>query len=146
MVTVKDFSALVSAIHAATIRPSEWDVATTNIAQMFDGTTAVLVVADGDSRINKSAPLLPAEAASSYAEYYCRLDHVLAATEQRQVGVVRTAAELVSPHVNTEFHTDWIRRYGFEDGLFPAYRRVHPASFPRGGTEAIRRVRHERAD
>src|SRR5262249_45714376 len=58
------------------------------------------------------------EAANSYAEHYSGLDHVLAAVEQGPVGVVRTGDELIPAKPRTEFHADWIRPYGLEDGLF----------------------------
>ena len=61
---------------------------------------------------------LPVKAAQSYAEYYHRIDHVLAAVEKGPVGTVRTASELILPHRNTEFHSDWVRPNELEDGLF----------------------------
>src|SRR4029077_3401084 len=58
------------------------------------------------------------EVAQSYAEHYSRLDNVLAAVEEGPVGAVRAGGELIAAKPTTEFHADWIRPYGLEDGLF----------------------------
>ena len=83
----------------------------------FDATGGGLVIADGSSRWLVGA-IVPPEAAQSYAEHYSRIDHVLAAVEEGPVGAVRAGGELIAAKPTTEFHADWIRPYGLEDGLF----------------------------
>jgi DNA-binding CsgD family transcriptional regulator/PAS domain-containing protein len=116
MVTVEDFSRLVSGIYAAAVTPQQWGPAIRDIMGTLGGTGAGLVFADRSSRWLE--PVIAPEAAKSYAEHYSRLDHVLAAVEEGPVGAVRTASELILPLPNTEFHADWIRPNELEDGLF----------------------------
>ena len=88
-----------------------------DVVGALDGAGGGLVFADGSSRWQVGACVTP-EAAKSYAEHYSGLDHVLAAVEQGPVGVVRAGGELIPAKPRTEFHADWIRPYGLEDGLF----------------------------
>jgi hypothetical protein len=115
MVTVEEFSRLVSGIYAAAVTPQQWGPAIRDVMGTLGGTGAGLVFADRSSRWLE--PVIAPEAAKSYAEHYSRLDHVLAAVEEGPVGAVRTASELILPHPNTEFHADWIRPNELEDGL-----------------------------
>ena len=117
MVTVADFSRLVSDIYAAATSPQYWERALHEIHRSMGGTGGGLMMADGATwSIHKS--ILSVKVAQDYAEHYCRLDHVLAAVERGPVGAVRTGTELILPHQNTEFHVGWIRPNELEDGLF----------------------------
>jgi hypothetical protein len=116
MVTVEDFSRLVSGIYAAAVTPQQWKPATRDVIGTLDGTGGGLVFADGSSRWQLE-PVIPPEAAKSYADHFSRLDHVLAAVEKGPAGAVRTGTELILPSQNTEFHADWIRPNELEDGL-----------------------------
>ena len=117
MVTVDEFSRLVSAIYAAAVAPQQWESVTRDVVGTLDATGGGLVFADGSSRWLVGA-IIPPEAVKSYAEHYSRLDHVLAAVEQGPVGAVRAGDELITAKPQTEFHADWIRPNGLEDGLF----------------------------
>ena len=117
MVTVEDFSRLVSGIYAAAVTPQRWESAIRDIHRTLGGTGGGLMMADGGIWSILHATV-PDGAQKSYAEHYCRLDHVLAAVEDGPVGAVRTGTELILPHQNTEFHVDWIRPNELEDGLF----------------------------
>jgi hypothetical protein len=117
MATVDDFSRLVSDIYTAALTPGHWGVALADVRSTLDGTSGALVVADGAGRSIMSASLNP-DAAKTYTEHYCRLDHVLAAVEKGPVGALRSGTELIAPHVHSEFHADWVRPYDIEDGLF----------------------------
>jgi len=116
MVTVEDFSRLVAGVYAAAVTPEHWEPALRDVVGTFDAAGGGLVFACGSSRWQVAD--LALEAVKSYAEHYCRLDHVLAAVEKGPVGVVRTGSELILPHQDTEFHADWIRPNGLDDGLF----------------------------
>jgi len=116
MVAVEDFSRLVAGIYAAAITPQQWEPALRDVVGTLDAAGGGLVFADGSSR--SQVAILPPEAVQSYAEHYSRIDHVLAAVEKGSVGVVRAGDELIPAKPRTEFHADWIRPYGLEDGLF----------------------------
>jgi DNA-binding CsgD family transcriptional regulator/PAS domain-containing protein len=116
MVTVDDFSRLVSGIYAAAVTPEHWEGAIREIHRTLDGIGGALVMADGAVWSIQDS-ILPAGAARSYAEHYCRLDFVLAAVENGPVGAVRTGTELISPIRNSEFYADWLRPFEMEDGL-----------------------------
>lgn len=117
MVTVDRFSRLVSGIYAAATTPEHWERALREIHRTMGGTAGGLVMAEGATWSIQSS-VLSVEVAQSYAEHYCRLDHVLDAVEKGPVGAVRTGTELILPHQNTEFHVGWIRPNELEDGLF----------------------------
>jgi DNA-binding CsgD family transcriptional regulator len=117
MVTVEDFSHLVSGIYAAAVTPDHWEAALGEIRRTLDGTASGLFMADSTvwSLLDST---LPAEAAKSYAEYYHRLDHALAAVGRGPVGAVRTGAELMPLVWKSEFHEDWLHPLEIDDGLF----------------------------
>ena len=117
MVTVEDFSRLVSGIYAAAVTPQHWQLAIRDVVGTLDGTGGGLIFADASSRW-QVGPILAPEATKSYAEHYGRIDHVLAAVEKGPVGAMRTGDELIPSKPHTEFHADWIRPNGLEDGLF----------------------------
>jgi DNA-binding CsgD family transcriptional regulator/PAS domain-containing protein len=116
VVTVEDFSRLVSGIYAAAVTPAHWEQAIRDIHHTLGGTHAALLTADGANRSMISGTLA-VEAGKSYTEYYHQLDYVLASVEQGAVGVVRTGSELTDPRKHREFHTDWARPYDGDDGL-----------------------------
>lgn len=116
MVTVEDFSRLVSGIYAAAVTPQHWESAIREIHRAMGGTVGSLGMAEGAVWSIQDTTISP-EAAKSYNEHYCRLDHVLAAVANGPVGAVRTGAELVVPRRNSEFCADWLRPNGLGDGL-----------------------------
>jgi DNA-binding CsgD family transcriptional regulator/PAS domain-containing protein len=116
MVTVEDFSRLVSGVYAAAVTPRHWEGAIRDIHRALGGTHAVLLTTDGANRSMISGTLA-IEAGKSYTQYYHRLDYLLAAVERGPVGVVRTGSELTEPRNHREFHTDWARPYEGDDGL-----------------------------
>ena len=85
MVTVEDFSRLVSGIYAAAVIPQRWESAIRDIHRTLGGTGGGLMMADGGIWSILHATV-PDGAQKSYAEHYCRLDHVLAAVEDGPVG------------------------------------------------------------
>jgi len=117
MVTVDDFSRLVSGVYAAAVTPQHWQLAIRDIHRTLGGTGGGLFTGPGAVWSIHSTSV-PVEAAKSYAEHYCHIDHVLAAVEKGPVGALRTGTELIAPRPNSEFHADWIRPNEFEDGLF----------------------------
>ncbi|AFM17592.1 DNA-binding protein with HTH domain [Mycolicibacterium chubuense NBB4] len=118
MVTVDEFSRLVSGIYAAAVSPEDWQAAIRDIHRALGGTGGSLLVGDprGMSFQNST---LPAAVLESYvAEGYYRLDYVLAAIEQGPVGVVRTGPEVVVANRDPDFYVGWMRPNELEDGLF----------------------------
>ena len=117
MVTLGEFSRVVSGIYAAATTPHHWERALREIYRTFDGICSGLLMTDGGAwSLDNST--LPAGAAQSYAEYYYRLDRVLADVERGPPGAVRTGSELMPLVQRTEFYEDWLRPLAIEDGLF----------------------------
>jgi DNA-binding CsgD family transcriptional regulator len=116
MVTVEDFSRLVSGIYTAAAAPQHWEAAIREIHRTLGGTVATLGMAEGPV-LSIQDSTLPAAATKSYMEHYRHVDHVLAAVATGPVGAVRTGTELVTPYRNTEFCADWLRPNGMGDGL-----------------------------
>jgi|tagenome__1003787_1003787.scaffolds.fasta_scaffold20911298_1 DNA-binding CsgD family transcriptional regulator len=117
MVTVENFSRLVSGVYAAAVTPQQWEPALDEICRTLGGTIGTLIKSGGGVW-SIQATTAPAEIGKTYAEHYCRLDYVLAEVENGPVGAVRTGTELIPPRTNTEFYNDWMRPNGIEDGLF----------------------------
>jgi DNA-binding CsgD family transcriptional regulator/PAS domain-containing protein len=118
MVTVEDFSRLVSGVYAAAVTPQHWQLAIRDIHRTMGGTGGSLLV--GDPRgVSFQNSTLPAEALQAYIQRdYHRLDYVIAAVEKGPVGVVRTGPEIVFRNLNREFYAGWMRPNELEDGLF----------------------------
>ncbi|OBJ15962.1 helix-turn-helix transcriptional regulator [Mycobacterium colombiense] len=117
MVTVEDFSRLVSGIYAAAVTPRHWELALRDIHHALGGTVGTLSEAAGRAW-SIQATTAPADAGKTYAEHYCRLDYVLAGVENGPVGAVRTGTELRAARTNTEFYNDWMLPNDLGDGLF----------------------------
>lgn len=154
MVSVSNFSRLVSSIYAAAVTVDRWDTALAEIVDAFDGTGGALAIARASPDMPEIQVNVGTDAAAkrAYNEYYGRLDHVAAAIEQSPAGLVRTGTELVLPQMNSEFHVDWIRPNNFGDGIFVrltdgavcewlAVAAPH-RSEPFGTTERVRLMRH----
>ena len=114
MVTVDEFSRLVSGIYAAAAAPEHWLMVMRKIHRTVGGTHAGSFSSHGTSSVNT----VPLEAAQSYAEYYCRLDRVLAAVERGPASTVRTGSELMPLVRKSEFCHDWLHPLDIDDGLF----------------------------
>ena len=117
MVTIDDFSRIVSAIYASALTPENWIVALADIRRTLDGQGAGLSLADGNSRSIKAGSV-PPEALKTYREYYCQIDYVIDAVEQGPVGLVRSAQPLIALKARSEFDADWMRPHHMDDGLF----------------------------
>jgi DNA-binding CsgD family transcriptional regulator len=117
MVSLGDFSRLVSAIHAAAITPEHWIAAMEAVRSTFGSTSAGLITVEGTSRVIKSAHL-PQNAEVAYREHYRRVDYVLDAVERGPVGLVRSGEPLVALNARSEFNADWLRPHEMQDGMF----------------------------
>ena len=116
MVTVGDFSRLVSGIYEAAIAPQHWETALRELHRTLEGTAAGLLMAEGSAWSIENSTL-PIQAAKSYREYYHRFDHVVGAVEHGPVGAVRTGTELMPLVRKSEFHDDWLRPLNINDVL-----------------------------
>jgi DNA-binding CsgD family transcriptional regulator/PAS domain-containing protein len=117
MVTVEDFSRLVSGIYAAAVTPQHWQLAIHDIHRMLDATGGGMLIVDENARSVLSTSV-PPDARKSYGEYYRHIDYVLAAVETGPVGLIRSGSELVALKAGSEFDADWMRPYLMDDGLF----------------------------
>ncbi len=117
MVTVDEFSRLVSGIYRSAVSPDDWVVALNDIRCTVGAIGAGLSVDEGTSRRMTNVNI-PAEAMTSYGEYYQYIDYVVTAVETGPVGLIRSGSELVGLKAGSEFDADWMCRYEMNDGLF----------------------------
>ncbi|MEZ0365433.1 helix-turn-helix transcriptional regulator [Mycobacterium sp. pUA109] len=117
MITVDEFSRIVSAIHSSAVTPDNWTAVVDDVRRTLDAKACALVVADGKNRSVKSGSIL-AEARTSYDAYYHQVDYVLEAVETSPVGLIRGGRSLTALHSRSEFHADWLRPHQMQDGLF----------------------------
>lgn len=120
MVTVEDFSRLVSGIYAAAVTPHHWESALDEICRSLGGTVGTLCESTAGVW-SIQATTAPPETGKAYAEHYHRLDYVLAGVENGPQCAVRTGNELVAPQTKAEFYNDWMRPNGVQDGLFVGF-------------------------
>lgn len=116
LVTLDEYSRLVSAIHDAAVTPDHWHAAMTSVRASVGGSAAALIIADNGSRTIKNANLDP-EARQAYLEYYCEFDYVLDAVEHGPVGATHSGEALIAIDPRSEFN-DWMRPHHMDDGLF----------------------------
>ncbi|MGZ4510039.1 MAG: helix-turn-helix transcriptional regulator [Mycobacterium sp.] len=116
MVTIEDFSRLVSGIYTAAVTRQHWAAAIDDIRRTMDGRHGSLATGGETERFIVAATL-PPEAGKRYIEYYHRLDYVLAAVERGPVGAVRTGSEVMDHEKHREFYADWLRAYDTDDAL-----------------------------
>ena len=118
MTTLDDFSRLVANVYAAAVHPDLWDAVIRDVHQTLGGSSGGLVTAHGASWSIEDSTL-PQEALTSYAEYFCERDVVMAVVDSGPVGAVRTAAEVLHPYRRSEIVQDWVRPNNMgDDGLF----------------------------
>jgi DNA-binding CsgD family transcriptional regulator len=117
MVTIDEYSRIVTAIHAAAITPEHWIEAMTAVRQALNSTGSGMIIADGNSRTIKCASL-PSDAMQTYSDYYRNVDYVLDAVERGPVGLVRGGEALVALNARSEFNADWMLPHNMDDGLF----------------------------
>ncbi|MUL66160.1 hypothetical protein BOO86_16925 [Mycobacterium sp. CBMA 234] len=117
MVTVEDFSRVVSSIYDSAVQPEQWTATMSEVHTLFGATGAGLVLADSVSRAPQSVTI-PTEALNEYRDYYRHVDYILEAVEAGPVGLVRGCQELSALQPKAEFHMDWMCRHHLDDGLF----------------------------
>lgn len=117
MVTFDEYSRMVTAIHAAAITPEHWIDAMTTVRRSLDADACGMIIADGSSRLIKTASL-PEEAKADYLDYYRDIDYVLEAVDKSPVGMINDGQELIALNARSEFNIDWMRPYDLQDGIF----------------------------
>jgi DNA-binding CsgD family transcriptional regulator len=128
MVTLDEFSRLVSAIHDAAVTPARWVDAMATVRHGFDGTSGADLIAGPGRPMTRGS--MSADAKRAYNEYYHRFDYVLNEVDHSPVGFIHSGRELVDANVRSEFNTDWIRPNHMDDGLFVRLTGDdHPACF-----------------
>ncbi len=118
MISVDEFSRLVSAIYATAVVPEQWDSVLHGLVSAFGGHGSGLLTSAISARRADWQVGGELSARATYNEYYGRLDYVAEAVERAPIGRIHTGAELIYPHMKTEFYVDWCRPNRFEDGLF----------------------------
>ncbi|WP_235568043.1 helix-turn-helix transcriptional regulator [Mycobacterium sp. Root135] len=117
LVTLEEYSRLVSAIHDAAVTPDHWNAAMAAVRASVGGISAALIIAENRTRDIKSANLAP-DARQTYLEYYREFDYVLDAVEHGPVGAIHTGEALIALKPRSEFCSDWMRPHHMDDGLF----------------------------
>ena len=117
MVTVDEFSRLVSEIYTSSINPENWSVALTDISRTLDATGSALLLGEGPGRSVMTASV-PQEAHGVYVQYYRPIDYVIEAVEKSPAGLIRGGQELVALKNHSEFEADFLRPFEMNDGLF----------------------------
>lgn len=117
MVALEAFSDALAAIYATATTPDSWPTAIRAVNRAIGGNGGALLSATGQVWCIDDG-VIPEEAATSYAEYYNRLDHTLAPVLSGPVGPVWTGDQLVAPYRNTEFYDGWLHRFDIEDVMF----------------------------
>ncbi len=136
MVTIDEFSRVVSEIYAASVTPANWPAALTEISRILDATGCAIYVGRGTNRSPMSATV-PAEARTSYSEHFYTIDYILDAVENGPGGLIHGGQALAARKTHSEFENDFMRPYHVDDGLFTRLTvGTTPASFlavaPRG--------------
>lgn len=116
MVSIEEFSRLVSGIYAAAVTPHHWEPAIREIQRALGATGGSLLL--GGATWSFLDSTIPRPALESYAAHYAHLDYVISAVAVGPVGAVRTGAEVIVLNGNTEFYSGWMRPNKLEDGLF----------------------------
>lgn len=117
MVTITEFSRVVSAIYASSIRSEDWTAALAEISGVLGATGCGVFVGAGNSRSVMSITV-PEEVSTRYREHYYAIDCVLEAVEDGPAGLIRGGPELVALTKHSEFYADFMRPFGMCDGLF----------------------------
>jgi DNA-binding CsgD family transcriptional regulator len=117
MVTVEDFSRLVSEIYASSTSPGNWPTAMAEISRLLGGSGCGLISGEGTGR-SVTAATVPAEAYAVYTAYYRTIDYVLDAVEKGPAGLIRGGQSLVALEDHSEFEIDFMRPFELDDGLF----------------------------
>lgn len=117
MVTVEEFSRLVSGVYAAAVTPKHWAVALADISRMLNASGGGLLTGAGSSR-SVMTTTVPSEASSAYIAYYRTIDYVLDAVEKSPVGLIRGGQALVALNAHSEFEADFMRPFEMDDGIF----------------------------
>jgi DNA-binding CsgD family transcriptional regulator len=117
MVTLDEFSRVVSEIYASSISPANWPVALNEISRILDATGCAIYLGRGISR-SQMCGNVPADARDSYTEHFYAIDYVLDAVEKGPGGVIHGGQSLAALQPNSEVEADFMRPYLMDDGLF----------------------------
>ncbi|MGB3230862.1 MAG: helix-turn-helix transcriptional regulator [Mycobacterium sp.] len=117
MVTIEQFSQMVTAVHASAITDDGWAAAMSLVTGALNSTGAGLVIGCGDER-NVDMCFIPVEAKQTYQQHYRQVDYVLDAVDRGPLGLVHSGAHLVDLNPRSEFNQGWIRPHDMDDGLF----------------------------
>ncbi|BBZ34367.1 helix-turn-helix transcriptional regulator [Mycolicibacterium confluentis] len=117
MVTLDDFSRMVTGVYGAALTPQTWLSAISDISSTLGAHSSAVVLGGEIDRTVKVANL-PPEVGQAYIEYYAKLDYILEAVERGPVGRLSPTAPLRALNPRSEFDADWMRPNHMDDGLF----------------------------
>lgn len=117
MITIEQFSRIVTAVHDAAVEPGRLVDAMSLTRTALNGTGCGLI-AGGTDRDIATCSVPDTDALQTYAAHFQPLDYVLDAVESSPLGLVHSGEQLVALNPRSEFHADWMRRYAMDDGVF----------------------------
>lgn len=117
MITIEQFSRIVTAVHDAAVEPARWVDAMSLTRTALNGSGCGLITGGLDRDI-ASCSVPDTEALETYAARFRSLDYVLDAVESGPLGLVHSGERLVALNPRSEFHADWMRRFAMDDGVF----------------------------
>ncbi len=121
MMTLDEYSELLSAIYEAALDSQLWPEALRRLAMAVGANVFSLLITDGSRRGHVSFGLDPA-ASKLYDEYYWQHDPITAALPRIPTGSVRMLESVIplSEFHRSEFHHDWSSRANGDDAVFAA--------------------------
>ncbi|TRW82779.1 helix-turn-helix transcriptional regulator [Mycolicibacterium sp. 018/SC-01/001] len=118
MVTVEQFSHIVTAVHDAALTPTRWVDALELVRTAMGATASGLISGGQGYRDVRHCSVPDAPAMQAYEAYFRPLDYVLDAVDASPLGLVHSGQSLVALNPRSEFHADWMRPYEMDDGVF----------------------------
>ncbi|HYO04428.1 MAG TPA: helix-turn-helix transcriptional regulator [Mycobacterium sp.] len=117
MVTIDEFSRVVSEIYASSLSPENWATALADISRILGATGCAMYIGAGTNRSMMSATV-PSEVSKSYIEHFHTIDYVIDAVEKSPGGLIHGGQALIALKTHSEFETDFMRPFELTDGLF----------------------------
>src|SRR5690242_20398738 len=108
MVTIEQFSQIVTAVHDATLTPQRWVDALELVRTTMGATSSGLISGGQGYRDVRHCSVPDAPAMQAYQAHYRPLDYVLDAVDASALGLVHSGESLVALNPRSEFNADWM--------------------------------------
>lgn len=129
MITIEQFSRIVTAVHEAAVDAECWAVALDMLRSSLGGTACALIGGGRADRDVTYCSVPEFSALHAYRDYYRKHDYVMAAMDSSAPGLVQGGESLVALNPRSEFNADWMRPNAMDDGLFVRITDPTPQTF-----------------